>query len=88
MTIHDIADRNRTVDAQVRTTTSAAAADDHSQDHDYEHSFDWLEVARIVFVAVSAAAVWFQLWEPFQNVSVIGLAGLLVGGWPIFKEAF
>jgi Cd2+/Zn2+-exporting ATPase/Cu+-exporting ATPase len=42
---------------------------------------------RIVFVGIAAALVWLRLWEPFAFVSVIGVAGLAVGGWPIFKEA-
>jgi hypothetical protein len=32
--------------------------------------------------------VWSHLWEPFHRVSVIGLAATLIGGYPIFKEAF
>ena len=43
---------------------------------------------RVVFVALAAAAVWFHLWEPFHRVSVIGLVATLIGGYPIFKEAF
>ena len=43
---------------------------------------------RVVFVALAAAAVWFHLWEPFPRVSVIGLVATLIGGYPIFKEAF
>ena len=39
-------------------------------------------------MAIAAAAVWFRLWEPFAAVSVIGVIGLVIGGWPIFKEAF
>jgi heavy metal translocating P-type ATPase len=27
-------------------------------------------------------------WEPFHRVSVLGLAATLIGGYPIFKEAF
>jgi cation transport ATPase len=45
-------------------------------------------VLRVAFVALAAAAVWFHLWEPFHRVSVIGLAAALIGGYPIFKEAF
>lgn len=60
---------------------------DHDE-HDHEHGFEWLEAARVLFVALAAAAVWFQLWEPFHRVSVIGLAATLIGGYPIFKEAF
>jgi len=62
--------------------------DDHEDGHDHSHGFDWVEAARIAFVALAAVAVWFKLWEPFAAVSVIGIAGLVVGGWPILKEAF
>jgi cation transport ATPase len=54
---------------------------------DHEHAFAWLEAARIAVVALAAAAVWFRLWEPLTHVSLIGVLGVLVGGWPIFKEA-
>src|ERR1700758_5110353 len=60
---------------------------DH-HDHDQEHGFEWVDMARVLFVALAAAAVWFHLWEPFHRVSVIGLAATLIGGYPIFKEAF
>jgi heavy metal translocating P-type ATPase len=62
--------------------------DDHEEGHDHSHGFDWLEAARIALVALAAVAVWFKLWEPFSSVSLIGIAGLIVGGWPILKEAF
>ena len=52
-----------------------------------EYSIDRLEALRIGFVALCAIAVWFRVWEPFPRISVIGLAGILIGGWPIFKEA-
>ncbi len=64
-----------------------SAVDAHG-DHDHEHGFDFPEGLRVVFVALAAAAVWFHLWEPFHRVSVIGLAAALIGGYPIFKEAF
>ena len=60
---------------------------DH-RDHDGEHGVEWLDMARVLLVALAAAAVWFHLWEPFHRVSVIGLAAALIGGYPIFKEAF
>jgi cation transport ATPase len=91
------------VQASVRTTAPAVldqrdgpAHDHHGHDrdnqheegHDHSHGFDWLEAARIALVALAAVAVWFKLWEPFTSVSLIGIAGLFVGGWPILKEAF
>jgi cation transport ATPase len=60
----------------------------HDHEHDHEHAFELVEVLRVLFVALAAAAVWFHLWEPFHRVSVIGLAATLIGGYPIFKEAF
>jgi heavy metal translocating P-type ATPase len=59
----------------------------HDDDH-HEHGFELVEVLRVVFVALAAAAVWFHLWEPFHRVSIIGLMATLIGGYPIFKEAF
>src|SRR3984893_5583479 len=57
-------------------------------EHGHEHGIEIAEVLRVVFVALAAAAVWFHLWEPFHKESVLGLAGTLIGGYPIFKEAF
>jgi Cd2+/Zn2+-exporting ATPase/Cu+-exporting ATPase len=54
---------------------------------EHEHGFEWLDIARIAFVALAAAAVWFRAWEPFPRISVIGIAATLIGGYPIFKEA-
>jgi heavy metal translocating P-type ATPase len=61
---------------------------EQEQEHDHDHGFELIEVLRVVFVALAAAAVWFHLWEPFHRVSVIGLVATLIGGYPIFKEAF
>jgi heavy metal translocating P-type ATPase len=61
--------------------------DDHDDHGDHEHAFEWQEMLRIGLVAVAAACVWWRLWEPFPAVSIIGVLGLAVGGWPIFKEA-
>lgn len=49
---------------------------------------EWAELIRIAFVVLAAAAVWFRIWEPFPRISVIGIAATLIGGYPIFKEAF
>src|SRR6266481_1238901 len=46
-----------------------------------------LEAMRIAVVALAATSVWLRLWEPIPNVSIIGILGVLIGAWPIFKEA-
>jgi heavy metal translocating P-type ATPase len=63
-------------------------AEHRSQNREHEHGFEWVEILRIAFVALAAAAVWFRLWEPFPHFSVIGIAAALVGGYPIFNEAY
>jgi len=59
-----------------------------AEHEEHGHGVEWTELVRIAFVAIAAAAVWFRLWEPFPHISVIGIAATLIGGYPIFKEAF
>jgi heavy metal translocating P-type ATPase len=70
------------------STCASCCESPAEHDHDHEHGFEVAEVLRVVFVALAAAAVWFHMWEPFRRVSVIGLTATLIGGYPIFKEAF
>src|SRR5713101_2404355 len=59
---------------------------DHPENQANEQgpAMGWSDAVRIATVALAAVAVWFHLWEPLRAVSVIGL---LIGGWPIVKEA-
>src|SRR2546426_1047393 len=62
---------------------------DHPENQANEQgpAMGWSDAVRIATVALAAVAVWFHLWEPLRAVSVIGVLGLLIGGWPIVKEA-
>src|ERR1700691_1563806 len=72
-----------TVVLQAQAETCASAAEEHEPDH----LLSRLEAARIILVAMAAAAVWFHVWEPLPRGSLIGILGVLIGGWPIFKDA-
>jgi cation transport ATPase len=74
--------------AQTQPPLGPVKTDAHADDTEHEHAFEWVELIRIAFVTLAAAAVWFHWWEPFSRVSVIGIAATLIGGYPIFKEAF
>jgi Cd2+/Zn2+-exporting ATPase/Cu+-exporting ATPase len=54
-------------------------------DQNEEHQPEWREIARITFVMIAVAAVWFRVWEPYSTV--IGLIAVVVGIFPILKEA-
>ena len=87
-------DRGTSIDPVHTSPTSLTEVpvpENHSQpDHVPEsgHGLEVVDLIRVLFVALAAAAVWFHVWEPFHRVSVIGLAATLIGGYPIFKEAF
>src|SRR6267154_666063 len=62
---------------------------DHDDGPGHEHGhLETFELIRIAVTAIAAVLVWFRVWEPFPQVSLIGIAGVLFGGWPIFHEAF
>jgi heavy metal translocating P-type ATPase len=77
-------------DAVVPQIAVSVAMKQGDDDHGHEapdHGFEWQEGIRILLVAVAAALVWFRVWEPFAHVSIIGIAGTLIGIYPILKEA-
>ena len=75
------------MNAASATSLSHPEGHEHEESAD-EHGLEWQDLVRIGFVAVAAIAVWFRIWEPFPHISVIGIAATLIGGYPIFKEAF
>src|SRR6266851_10171031 len=80
---------NRTIVPAAHGHSHERGSDEHdAHEHDdHEHAFEWSEMVRIALVSLAAAMVWFRLWEPVSALSIVGVAGLLIGGWPIFKEA-
>ena len=74
------------VQASADTMQSPLTANS-SEPHDVRHGFGWSETARILVVTVAAVAVWFRLWEPCPRLSIVGVLGVAIGGWPVFAEA-
>ena len=74
--------------SETRKSPELNEPDHGSEREEHGHGVEWAELVRIGFVTLAAAAVWFRLWEPFPHISVIGIAATLIGGYPIFKEAF
>lgn len=57
-------------------------------DHDHGHTLNWREINRVLFVAAAAGAIWFLRGALNPYITVIGGACTLVGGFPIFHEAY
>jgi heavy metal translocating P-type ATPase len=62
---------------------------DHEHDHEDHHGHDegWLEWARVAFVAVLLVLVWAKVIPRVSGIDILALAGVVIGGYPIFKEA-
>ena len=61
---------------------------DHEDGHEHEHALNWREINRVLFVAVAAAAIWFLGGSRNPYVTAIGVICTIVGGFPIFHEAY
>ncbi len=61
--------------------------DHEGQGHEHGH-IESSDLIRIAVTALVAALVWFRLWEPLPHISLLGIAGVLYGAYPIFREAF
>ena len=59
--------------------------EDH-EDH-YDHEEGWIEWARVAFVAVILILVWARVVPHVGAIDILALLGVLVGGYPIFREA-
>jgi heavy metal translocating P-type ATPase len=64
---------------------SARPGDDEEGHH---HALNWREVNRVVFVVAAAGAIWFLRGASNPYITAIGVVCTLVGGFPIFHEAY
>jgi len=62
--------------------------DDQEDGHEQEHALNRVEIYRVLFVAVAAAVIWFLGGACNPYVTGIGVICTLVGGFPIFYEAY
>jgi heavy metal translocating P-type ATPase len=79
---------NQSVDSpSARPETRTSPHDENCCETTHEHGLETTDLLRIGLVLIAAIAVWFHVWEPIPQVSVIGLVATIVGGYPIFREA-
>src|ERR1700726_3920885 len=80
------AEAEKYVTAEQRPVSSDHA--DHEDGHEHEHALNWREINRVLFVAAAAAAIWFLGGARNPYVTGIGVICAIVGGFPIFHEAY
>jgi Cd2+/Zn2+-exporting ATPase/Cu+-exporting ATPase len=56
-------------------------------EHDHEHESSSFEWARVALVALILGIVWSGVVPRLYGIDLLAIAGLAVGGYPIFKEA-
>src|SRR5580658_334055 len=61
---------------------------DEEGDHGHEHALNWREINRVLFVAAAAGAIWFLGRSTNPYLTAIGVICAIVGGFPIFHEAY
>src|SRR5580658_1867267 len=61
---------------------------DEEGDHGHEHALNWREINRVLFVAAAAGALWFLGGSTNPYITAIGVICAIVGGFPIFHEAY
>src|ERR1700675_218832 len=75
--------------AKITGLHPASAAVDHDNHEDeHENPLNWREVNRVLFTAAAAAAIWFLGGARNPYVTVVGVICAIVGGFPIFHEAY
>lgn len=57
-------------------------------DHHDHHAFTRIDRLRIGFVLVILILSWLPIWQPYFHFKYVGFIATLIGGYPIFKEAF
>jgi heavy metal translocating P-type ATPase len=67
-----------------------AEPDTHEDEdeHGHEDPLNWRELGRVGFVAAAAAAIWFLGGATNPYITASGVICALVGGFPIFAEAY
>jgi heavy metal translocating P-type ATPase len=60
----------------------------HDDNHEHDHPLSWREINRVLFVAAAAGAIWYLGGASSPLVTGVGVICTLVGGFPIFHEAY
>src|SRR3984893_10748940 len=81
-------DSDKILGATVNNGPSEHGNHKKDDERDHAHPLDWKEIAKVLFVAAAAASMWFVGRSTNAYIIVIGVICTIVGGFPIFHEAY
>jgi len=76
------------VTKSVGALPESASADHTERERDHEHALSWREINRVLFVAAAAGTIGFLGGASNPYVTAVGVICTLVGGFPLFHEAY
>jgi Cd2+/Zn2+-exporting ATPase/Cu+-exporting ATPase len=66
----------------------SGSAENDSHDDEHENPLNWHEISRVLFTAAAAGTIWFLGSARNPYITAIGVICAIVGGFPIFHEAY
>lgn len=72
----------------MRSKPDIAGPEESDQGQSATVRFNFRRLWPIALVALAIIPTWLHVGEPRPGWSIIGLAAAIIGGWPIYKEAF
>jgi Cd2+/Zn2+-exporting ATPase/Cu+-exporting ATPase len=60
----------------------------HHQDYDHDHETGTAECLRLGLMGIIVVASLTAWWRPFMAHDWLAFAGTVMGGFPIYKEAW
>jgi heavy metal translocating P-type ATPase len=77
---------NTPLTSSALNTTAQAEIPDRQGTHEH-HGVAKIDLVRIGLVGVAVAFSWFHVWQPYPPLDLVGLVAVLLGGYPIYREA-
>src|ERR1700740_2023001 len=66
----------------------SGSAEHESHEDEHENPLNWREISRVLFTAAAAGAIWFLGGARNPYITAVGVICAVVGGFPIFHEAY
>jgi P-type E1-E2 ATPase len=76
------------VASRLHEPSAAVREPSHDGEQEHELNVERGDLVRIGLVAAATAISWLFPWRPFFGVDAIAFVATIVGGYPIFREAF